>query len=82
MPVRIVIWPPRANPKVTAGFTCPPEMLAPIATATKRAKPWAIAMATSPVGSRAALDVNLSAHKKQKKRKKKKVTKLPRIISA
>ena len=32
------MWPPRANPKVTAGFTWPPEMLAPTETATKRAK--------------------------------------------
>lgn len=60
MPVRIVIWPPRANPNVTAGFTWPPEMLAPTETATKRAKPWQMAMATSPAGSRAASDVNLS----------------------
>lgn len=60
MPVRIVIWPPRANPNVTAGFTWPPEMLAATETATKRAKPWQMAMATSPAGSRAASDVNLS----------------------
>lgn len=45
---------------MTAGFTWPPEMLAPTETATKRAKPWQMAMATSPAGSRAALDVNLS----------------------
>lgn len=59
MPVRMVIWPPRANPKVTAGLTWPPEMLAPTETATNRAKPWHIAMATRPAGSRAASDVNL-----------------------
>ena len=58
--MRIVIWPPRASPNVTAGLTWPPEMLAPTATATKRAKPWQMATATSPAGSRAALDVNLS----------------------
>jgi len=40
------------------GFTWPPEMLAPIATATKRAKPWHTAMATSPEVSRAASDVS------------------------
>lgn len=57
----MVIWPPRANPKVTAGLTCPPEILAPTATATNRANPWQIAMATSPAGSRAASLVNLSA---------------------
>ena len=28
------MWPPRKAPKVTAGLTCPPEMLAPTATAT------------------------------------------------
>ena len=55
------MWPPRANPKVTAGLTWPPEMLAPTETATKRAKPWQIATATNPVGSRAASDVNLAA---------------------
>ena len=64
MLVRMVIWPPRANPKVTAGLTWPPEMLAPMATATKRAKPWQIAIATSPSGSRAASVVNLSAKRK------------------
>lgn len=32
-----VMWPPTKAPKVTAGFTCPPEMLAPTETATKRA---------------------------------------------
>lgn len=68
MPVSMVIWPPRANPKVTAGLTWPPEMLAPIATATKRANPWQTAMATSPSGSRAASVVNLSAPKKKKVR--------------
>lgn len=66
MPVRTVIWPPRANPKVTAGFTWPPEMLAAMETATKRANAWHIAMATSPAGSRAASDVTLST-KGQKK---------------
>lgn len=60
MLVRSVIWPPSANPKVTAGLTWPPEMLAPTETATNRAKPWQIAMATSPAGSTAAFDVNLS----------------------
>ena len=65
----MVIWPPRANPKVTAGLTWPPEMLAPMATATKRAKPWQIAIATSPSGSRAASDVNLSAEKRNRKEK-------------
>ena len=67
MPVRTVIWPPSANPKVTAGLTWPPEMLAPTETATNRAKPWQIAMATSPSGSSAALDVNLSVKTKTKK---------------
>lgn len=51
--------PPRANPNVTAGLTCPPEMLAPTETATNSAKPWQIATASNPAGSRAASDVNL-----------------------
>lgn len=55
------MWPPRAKPKVTAGLTWPPEMLAPTETATNRAKPWQIATATNPAGSRAASDVNLAA---------------------
>lgn len=55
-----MIWPPTANPKVTAGLTWPPEMLAPIETATKRANAWATAIATSPGASRAAFDVSLS----------------------
>lgn len=63
MPASMVICPPRANPKVTAGLTCPPEMLAAIDTATKRANPWQIATATRPEGSRAESDVNLSAVK-------------------
>lgn len=70
MPVRIVIWPPRAKPKVTAGLTWPPEMLAPTATATKRPNPWQIAMATRPAGSRAAFPVNLSARKENQSKKK------------
>jgi len=36
-------------------------MLAPTATATKRAKPWLMATPTNPPGSRAASDVNLAA---------------------
>lgn len=62
MPVRMVIWPPRAKPKVTAGFTCPPEMLAPTATATNNANPWQTAIATNPDGSRAASAVSLPVH--------------------
>ncbi|KAF7843378.1 histone acetyltransferase of the CBP family 12 [Senna tora] len=50
-----------AKPKVTAGFTWPPEMLAPIDTATNRANPWHTATPTNPAGSRAAPAVNLSA---------------------
>lgn len=57
------MWPPRANPKVTAGLTWPPEMLAPTETATKSAKPWQIATASNPAGSSAASDVNLPASK-------------------
>ena len=69
MPVRTVIWPPRANPKVTAGLTWPPDMLAPTATATKRAKPWQIATATNPAGSRAAPDVNFPVKQTRQKKK-------------
>ncbi|CAA7410547.1 unnamed protein product [Spirodela intermedia] len=38
-PRKRVMFPPRKMPKVTAGLTWPPEMLAPAATATNRAKP-------------------------------------------
>lgn len=55
------MWPPMANPKVTAGFKCPPEMLAAIETPTNNANAWATATATSPAGSNAAPDVNLPA---------------------
>lgn len=45
-------------------------MLAPTATATKRAKPWHIAIATKPAGSRAAFEVNFPAfHKTNNKSK-------------
>lgn len=64
------MWPPRANPKVTAGFTWPPEMLAPTETATNRAKPWQTATATNPAGSSGASDVNLPANKEKKKKLK------------
>ena len=46
-------------PKVTAGLTCPPEMLAPTETATKRPKPCAKAAATRPAGVVEPLSVNL-----------------------
>ena len=59
MPVRMVMWPPMANPKVTAGFKWPPEMLAAMDTPTNRAKACATATATRPGGSNAAFDVNL-----------------------
>ena len=55
----MVILPPIAKPKVTAGFKCPPEMFAAIDTPTKSASAWAIAIATSPAGSSAASDVSL-----------------------
>lgn len=74
MPVRMVIWPPRANPKVTAGLTWPPEMLAPTATATNRANPWQIAMATSPDGSSAASAVILSVKNQKYIKKKNQIT--------
>ena len=51
--------PPTKAPKVTAGLTWPPEMLAPTATATKRAKAWAREAATSPAGVVEALSVSL-----------------------
>jgi len=60
------MWPPRANPKVTAGLTWPPEMLAPTETATKSAKPWQIATASNPAGSSAASDVNLPTSEEKK----------------
>lgn len=51
--------PPTKAPKVTAGLTCPPEMLAPTATATKSAKAWAMAAETRPAGVLAPLSVSL-----------------------
>ena len=33
------MFPPTKAPKVTAGLRWPPEMLAPVETPTKRAKP-------------------------------------------
>ena len=51
--------PPMKAPKVTAGLTWPPEMLAPTETATKRAKAWAIAAAMSPAGVLEAPSVSL-----------------------
>lgn len=55
----MVMLPPIANPKVTAGFKWPPEMLAAIETPTKSANAWAIATATNPAGSSAASAVSL-----------------------
>lgn len=55
------MWPPTKAPKVTAGFTCPPEMLAPTETATNRAKAWATDAATRPAGVVEPLSVSLSA---------------------
>lgn len=59
MPVRMVMLPPMANPKVTAGFKWPPEMLAAMATPTNSAKACATATATRPAGSNAASAVSL-----------------------
>lgn len=59
----MVMFPPTANPRVTAGFKCPPEMLAAMETPTNNANAWATAIATRPAGSRAAPEVNLSAKK-------------------
>lgn len=47
----ILIWPPTAIPNVTAGFTCPPEILADIYTATDKANAFATAIATRLDGS-------------------------------
>ena len=44
------MWPPMHAPKVTAGLTWPPEMLALMETATNKAKAWASAAETSPAG--------------------------------
>lgn len=45
-----LMFPPTNAPNVTAGFTCPPEMLAPTATATNRASACAREAAISPDG--------------------------------
>lgn len=44
MAMRMVMWPPIAIPKVTAGLTWPPEMLTDMKTATVKAKVFAIAI--------------------------------------
>ena len=62
-----VMFPPRNAPNVTAGFTWPPEMLAPTDTATKSANACTNAAATSPEGVDAPPSVSLSAKKKKKK---------------
>lgn len=51
--------PPTKAPKVTAGLTWPPEMLAPTETATKRANAWAMEAAIRPAGVAAPLSVSL-----------------------
>lgn len=55
------MWPPMKAPKVTAGLTWPPEMLAPTETATKRAKACDSDAATKPAGVAEPLSVSLSA---------------------
>jgi len=50
-------------PKVTAGLTCPPEMLAPTETATKSANACDSDAATNPAGVAAPLFVSLSVKK-------------------
>lgn len=59
MALNNVMFPPMNAPKVTAGFTCPPEMLAPTETATKRANACDNAAATSPEGVVAPFSVSL-----------------------
>lgn len=51
--------PPTKAPKVTAGLTWPPEMLAATETATKRPKPCAIDAEISPAGVVEAPPVSL-----------------------
>lgn len=55
--------PPMNAPKVTAGFTCPPDMFAPTETATKSANAWASEAATRPDGVVEPLSVSLSVKK-------------------
>lgn len=52
---------------MTAGFTWPPEMLAPTETATKRAKAWASDAAMRPAGVLAPPFVSLAVHWIKKK---------------
>lgn len=51
--------PPMKAPKVTAGLTWPPEMLAPTETATKSAKACAMAAEIKPAGVLAPSPVSL-----------------------
>jgi hypothetical protein len=54
------MFPPMNAPKVTAGFTWPPEILAPTDTATNRANACAREAAIRPAGVVAPLFVSLS----------------------
>lgn len=56
--------PPMAIAKVTAGFTCPPEILAEINTAEASAKALATATTARLDGSDASLGINLPVHNK------------------
>lgn len=66
-------------PKVTAGFTCPPETFAAIYTDDDRAKVFAMATNTRLDGSVAASDINFPGKQQSflsilKNRRKKKET--------
>lgn len=66
MALSSVMFPPTKAPKVTAGFTCPPEMFAPTETATKSASAWAKAAATRPEGVVGPPSVSLPARTTQR----------------
>lgn len=55
------MWPPTKAPNVTAGFTWPPDMLAPTEIATKSAKACAREAAMRPAGVVDPLSVSLPA---------------------
>ncbi|PWA97548.1 histone acetyltransferase of the CBP family 12 [Artemisia annua] len=59
-PDRMVIWPPTANPKVTVGFTRPPEILPAIDTTTKSANAWQTVTSTRPDNKNPAIPVSVT----------------------
>lgn len=58
MAVGMLTWPPTANPNVTAGFTCPPEIPAAMYTADDNANAFASATTSRLDGSDVASGIS------------------------